>query len=54
MVWMALPEQKREMEPFKKIIRDRYERILSEIEDDIGLFRIKMGGDGSPNEQTNE
>jgi hypothetical protein len=54
MVWMALPEAKREIESFKKIIRDRYERILSEIEDDIGLFQINMGGGVSPNEQPNE
>jgi len=43
MVWMALPEEKREIESFKQIIRGRYERILSEIEDDIELFQIKLG-----------
>jgi len=40
MIWMALPEGKREIESFKKIVRDRYERILSEMEDDIELFEI--------------
>jgi len=45
MVWMALPEERREIESFKQIIRDRYERILSEIEDDIDLFQIKLGGE---------
>ena len=45
MIWMALPEGKREIESFKKIVRDRYERILSEMEDDIELFEIDPFGD---------
>lgn len=42
---MALPEGKREIESFKKIVRDRYERILSEMAEDIELFEINPLGE---------
>lgn len=45
MIWMALPEGKREIESFKKIVRDRYERILSEMAEDIELFEINPLGE---------
>ena len=41
MFWMSLPEGKHDIASFKQIVRERYERILSEIESDMDLFEIK-------------
>ena len=46
MFWMSLPEGKHDIASFKQIVRDRYERILSEIESDMDLFEINLGGTG--------
>lgn len=39
MLWMALPEEGRDVEAFKEMVRQRHDRIIAEVADDMNLFR---------------